>query len=209
MTLHAWWVFLSAVFVLSAIPGPNMLLILSRSIEAGFVRSTAAMSGSLSALLIVLFASMAGLTTLFMAIPGAFEVLRYAGVAYLFYLGVKAWRSPVSHSDSTLSTVTHTPSSRAKLFRSGFITCISNPKFILFTVAFFPQFINPLCAQTPQFLTLIATFAVVESFWYCLYALGGRSLALYLQKPAIKQRFNRVTSIIFWGFGLLLLRTSR
>ena len=209
MTLHTWWVFLSAVFILSAIPGPNMLLILSRSIEAGFVRSTAAMCGSLSALLIVLFASMAGLTTLFMAIPGAFEVLRYAGVAYLFYLGLKAWRSPVSDSDPTVSTMPKAPSSRLKLFRSGFITCISNPKFILFTVAFFPQFINPQLAQAPQFLILIATFAVVESFWYCLYALGGRSLAIYLRKPTIKKIFNRITGVIFWGFGLVLLRASK
>lgn len=185
-----------------------MLLILSHSIEAGFARSIAAMAGCLSAILLVLLAAMAGLTTVFMAIPGAFETLRYIGVAYLFYLGVKSWRSAPDATDRKPLARTSAALSAAKLFRGGFTTGISNPKLILFTVAFFPQFIAPEQPQTQQFTMLIATFAAIEVFWYTMYALGGRSLALYLRQPKIRTLFNRATGLIFCGFGVMLLRVS-
>src|ERR1700754_2164102 len=92
MTLRTWWLFVTAVFLLCGTPGPNMLHVMTRSIRFGFRRSLAAMAGCYSAILLVLSASAAGLTALLMAVPGAFEILRYAGVAYLIWLGVKAWR---------------------------------------------------------------------------------------------------------------------
>lgn len=76
MTLHTWWLFVVAVFLLCGTPGPNMLHILSRSVEVGVRRTTLAMAGSLSAMLIVLAAAATGLTTLLRAVPGAFDVLR-------------------------------------------------------------------------------------------------------------------------------------
>ena len=207
MTWHSWWLFAGAVFLLSGTPGPNMLHILSRSVEMGMARSVAAMTGCLTAVVAVLSASAAGLTTLLLALPGAFEVLRYAGVAYLIYLGIKAWRTevaPLDVGDGTLPPIV----SLAGLFRGGFAIGISNPKLILFAAAFLPQFVTPTQPQVPQFAILVATFAVVESFWYGVYALGGRSLSRYLGRPAIKRAFNRLTGVIFVGFGLALLKTK-
>ncbi|AXB78257.1 LysE family translocator [Novosphingobium sp. P6W] len=205
MTLHTWWLFVAAVFLLSGTPGPNMLHILSRSVEMGMKRSIIAMAGCLSAIVLVLSASAAGLTTLLLALPGAFEVLRYAGVAYLVFLGIKAWRSkvtPLDVGDAPLPVAV----SGAALFRGGFAIGISNPKLILFAAAFFPQFIDPALPKAPQFAILVGSFAVVETFWYGVYASGGRSLSRYLSRPAIKQAFNRVTGAIFIGFGLALLK---
>ena len=205
MTLHTWWLFVAAVFLLSGTPGPNMLHILSRSVEMGMKRSVIAMAGCLSAIVLVLAASAAGLTTLLLALPGAFEVLRYAGVGYLVFLGIKAWRSkvtPLDVGDAPLPVAV----SGAALFRGGFAIGISNPKLILFAAAFFPQFIDPALPKAPQFAILVGSFAVVETFWYGVYASGGRSLSRYLSRPAIKQAFNRVTGAIFIGFGLALLK---
>lgn len=207
MALHTWWLFVGAVFLLSGTPGPNMLHILTRSVDMGLKRSVAAMAGCLSAVMLVLAASAAGLTTLLLALPGAFEVIRYAGVAYLLYLGVKAWRADIAPLDVSEAVLPRSLS-RTALFRGGFLIGISNPKLILFAVAFLPQFINPARAQVPQFATLVATFAVIEAFWYGVYALGGRSLSRYLAKPAVKRAFNRVTGAIFVGFGLALLRVN-
>src|SRR3546814_15315682 len=95
MNLHTLWLFAIAVFLLSATPGPNMLHILSRSVELGFARSTAAMAGCLLGLLALLSASAVGLGALLHALPGVFDVLRLAGAAYLLYLAFQAWRSPV------------------------------------------------------------------------------------------------------------------
>ncbi|MFN3676225.1 MAG: LysE family translocator [Sphingomonas pseudosanguinis] len=207
MALHTWWLFVGAVFLLSGTPGPNMLHILTRSVDMGLKRSVAAMAGCLSAVVLVLAASAAGLTTLLLALPGPFEVIRYAGVAYLLYLGIKAWRADIVPLDVSEAVLPRSLS-RTALFRGGFLIGISNPKLILFAVAFLPQFINPARAQVPQFATLVATFAVIEAFWYGVYALGGRSLSRYLAKPAVKRAFHRVTGAIFVGFGLALLRVK-
>ncbi|UIJ47498.1 LysE family translocator [Sphingomonas cannabina] len=207
MTLHTWWLFVGAVVLLSGTPGPNMLHILSRSVELGMTRSIAAMAGCLLALVTVLAASAAGLTTLLLAVPGAFEVLRYAGVAYLIYLGIRAWRSEVTPIDVSKGDLPATVSTTA-LFRGGFAICISNPKLLLFAAAFLPQFVNPALPQAPQFAILVVTFAAIECFWYAVYALGGRSLSHYLGRPAIKRAFNRLTGVIFVGFGLALLKVK-
>ncbi|OJU17813.1 MULTISPECIES: LysE family translocator [unclassified Sphingomonas] len=205
MTLHTWWLFTGAVFLLSGTPGPNMLHILSRSVEMGMKRSVAAMAGCLAAVVTVLAASAAGLTTLLLAVPGAFAVLRYAGVAYLIYLGIKAWRSeagPIDVGSDELPAAV----SPGGLFRGGFAIGISNPKLILFAAAFLPQFVTPAQPQAPQFAILVVTFAAVECGWYAVYAFGGHSLSRYLSRPAIKRAFNRITGAIFVGFGLALLK---
>jgi threonine/homoserine/homoserine lactone efflux protein len=205
MTLHAWWLFAVAVFLLCGTPGPNMLHIMTRSIAFGARRSMAAMAGCLSALVLVLAASAAGVSALLAAWPRVFDALRYAGVAYLIFLGIKAWRGAGSPLDVGSDSLPATWSA-ARLFRGGFAIGISNPKLLLFAAAFLPQFIDNASPRVPQFAILVATFAVVESFWYGVYAAGGRTLARSLTRPALRRAFDRMTGVIFIGFGLALLR---
>ncbi|MXP26013.1 LysE family transporter [Altererythrobacter indicus] len=207
MSLHSWWLFAISVFLLSATPGPNMLHILSRSVEMGIKRTTAAMAGCLTAMILVLAGSAAGLSTMLLALPGAFEVLRYAGIAYLLWLGIKSWRAKIAPIDvgSDELPASH---SLAKLYSGGFAIAVSNPKLILFAAAFFPQFLNPAAPQLPQFAVLIGTFVVIEVFWYGVYAMGGKSLARVLRQPSMKRMFNRMTGVIFIGFGLALLKAK-
>lgn len=208
MSIHSWWLFVAAIVLLCGTPGPNMLHILARSVDYGVRRSLAAMAGCLSALVAVLTASAAGLTTLLLAVPGAFDVLRYGGVAYLLYLGVRAWRdgkAPVDGGEMPTPREFVTLS-RMQLFRGGFLISVSNPKLILFAAAFLPQFVDPAAAQAPQFAILVVTFAVVESIWYAIYALGGRSLARHLERPGLRRIFDRITGGIFVAFGIALLR---
>lgn len=205
MTLHAWWLFAVAVFLLCGTPGPNMLHVMTRSIAFGARRSIAAMAGCLTALVLVLAASAGGVSALLAAWPRVFDALRYAGVAYLIFLGIKAWRgagSPIDVGSDSLPASW----SAARLFRGGFAIGISNPKLLLFAAAFLPQFIDRGSPQAPQFAILVATFAVVESFWYGVYAAGGRTLARSLTRPALRRAFDRMTGVIFIGFGLALLR---
>lgn len=217
MTLHSWWLFSVAVFLLCAIPGPNMLHVLTRSVHFGVRRTTAAMAGCLLALLVALGASAAGLSAALAASPKLFGVLRVAGACYLVFLGIRAWRADAGtappredgqddgagNGDATADPATTTTFA---LFRGGFLVAISNPKLLLFAAAFFPQFINPAAPQLPQFSILVATFATIETGWYMIYALGGRKMAAYLERPALKRAFNRVTGGIFIGFGAILLR---
>jgi threonine/homoserine/homoserine lactone efflux protein len=200
MALHSWLLFVAAVVVLCGTPGPNMLHVLTRSVALGWRGSLPAMAGCLTALVAVLAASAAGLAAVLTAVPGLFDILRYAGAAYLAWLGFKAWTTrsvPVDVASGDLP--------RAHLFRGGFLVGISNPKLLLFATAFLPQFVDRTQPQAPQFAILVATFALVECLWYAAYALGGTSLARHLTRPRVRRWFDRVTGGIFIGFGAALL----
>jgi threonine/homoserine/homoserine lactone efflux protein len=204
--LHLWWLFVVAVFLLCGTPGPNMLHVMTRSVAFGARRSIAAMAGCLCALVLVLAASAAGVSALLAAWPRVLDALRYAGVAYLVFLGIKAWRgagAPVDVGSDALPIA----ASALRLFRGGFVIGISNPKLLLFAAAFLPQFVDRGSPQAPQFAILVVTFAVVESFWYGVYAMCGRTLARHLRRPALRRGFDRATGGIFIGFGAALLGT--
>lgn len=205
MTLYTWWAFFGAVFFLSGTPGPNMLHVLRRSVSFGARRSMAAMAGCLTAVVVVLALSAAGLSAVLIASPRLFDALRYAGVAYLVYLGIKAWRG----SDTTMNVGDNSKKpamSLLALFRGGLIIGFSNPKLLLFAAAFLPQFLNKSTPQLPQFLILVTTFAAAEAFWYGVYGLGGQSLAAYLTRPTLRKAFDRITGGVFVAFGAALLR---
>ena len=206
MTLHLWWLFVVAVFLLCGTPGPNMLHVMTRSVAFGARRSIAAMAGCLCALVLVLAASAAGVSALLAAWPRVFDALRYAGVAYLVFLGIKAWRGAGAAVDVGSDALPVAASAR-RLLRGGFVIGISNPKLLLFAAAFLPQFVDRGSPQAPQFAILVVTFAVVESFWYGVYAMCGRTLARHLRRPALRRGFDRATGGIFIGFGAALLGT--
>lgn len=205
MNLHTLWLFVIAVFLLSATPGPNMLHVLSRSVQLGFARSTAAMAGCLLGLLALLFASAVGLGALLHTLPGIFDFLRIGGAAYLLYLAVRAWHAPLAHDAPAGGAWPRPTSSWKAVLRGGFMISVSNPKAIVFAAAFLPQFIDPARPQAPQFAILLAAFTVIEGFWYCVYALGGRAISRHLGKAGLQRAFNRITAGLFAAFGLSLL----
>ncbi|SOB78950.1 Threonine/homoserine/homoserine lactone efflux protein [Sphingomonas guangdongensis] len=201
MAWNTWWLYVTAVFLISATPGPNMLHVMVNSIQHGRRRTLASMAGLMTAVLLCLFASAMGLGALLKASPRLYDVLRYAGVAYLIWLGVKAWRAPVG---AGTVEVPRTRSLRA-LYATGLATGLSNPKLIVFAAALFPQFIDTDRPFGPQLAVLIASFAVIEAFWFGVYAQSGRSLAAWLAPAARQRLFNRLTGTLFIGFGAALL----
>ncbi|AVX22995.1 LysE family translocator [Pseudomonas syringae] len=204
MNWHTWWVFAVTVFLLSGTPGPNMLHVLSRAVSLGFARSIPAMIGCLVAVVAVLSISAAGLGALLAASPRAFEALRYLGVAYLFWLGYKAWRGSAQSPQN--APVSSPAVSSWRVFINGLIVGFGNPKLLLFAAAFLPQFIVPSQPQMTQLIILVMTFAACEMSWYMAYALGGTQLRRYLTRPAMRRAFDRFTGVLFAGFGVLLLR---
>jgi threonine/homoserine/homoserine lactone efflux protein len=204
MTLQIWWLYLGAVVLIACTPGPNVLYVTTRSIRFGFGAAMTGMAGCLLALAVMLAGSIAGVSAFMLAVPTAFEVLKYAGAAYLIFLGIQMWRAPVDFEP--LAASPRGTASRVALLRGGFLVGISNPKLLIFAAAFFPQFIAPSAPWAPQFALLVATFLAVESFFYVTYALSGRRLATQLMRGAWQRRFNRVSGVIFAGFGCALLR---
>ena len=203
MTLDTWWLYLGAVVLIACTPGPNVLYVTTRSIRFGFGAAMTAMMGCLLALALMLAGSVAGVSAFMLAVPTAFEVLKYAGAAYLIFLGIQTWRARDEPEDAAIAAP---EASLVATFRGGFLVGISNPKLLIFAAAFFPQFIAPSAPLAPQFGLLVATFLAVESFFYVTYALGGRRLATYLTRSEWQRRFNRMSAVIFAGFGCALLR---
>ena len=206
MTLHTFWLYLGAVVLISSTPGPNIFYVTTRSLRFGFGAAMAAMSGCLLALAAMLTASVAGVSAFMLTVPAAFEALKYVGATYLIWLGIQAWRAPVVDlTSSAIASFSETPS-RFAHFRGGFLVGISNPKLLVFAAAFFPQFIATDSPWAPQFVLLVATFIAVEASTYVVLGLSARSLARYLQQAVWQRRVNRVTGVIFAGFGCALLR---
>ena len=99
MTLETWWLFLGAIVLIASTPGPNVLYVTTRSIQYGLRASAAAMIGCLLALVLMLAGSVAGLSALLIALPTAFDILRFLGAAYLIWLGIQTWRAPDEPED--------------------------------------------------------------------------------------------------------------
>jgi threonine/homoserine/homoserine lactone efflux protein len=204
MTLSTWWLFILMTFVVSATPGPNMLLVMSTSARLGLRAAVVTMAGCMTALLAMMSISAAGLGALLQTFPAVFDALRLAGAAYLAYLGYKTWRAPVADEVAQITAGNGSPGQSAAQFRQGFLVAASNPKAILFAAAFFPQFINPQLAKLPQFGILLITFAVIEISWYFVYAVSGKRLSAYLQRATVMKTFNRVTGGVFIGFAAVM-----
>ncbi|MBD1556735.1 LysE family translocator [Vibrio sp. S9_S30] len=207
MDWNTWMIYVAAIFILTASPGPSVLLCLSKSVTQGFHSSVFTALGSLTAIMGILTLSFTGLGMIIATSEWVFSIIKWTGAAYLIYLGVQAL---LSKQESYEVAEGNTPrQSPRSLFISGFIVGSSNPKAIIFFTALFPQFIDPQATLLSQYLILASTFAVMELSWLLIYAyLGAKSSNWLLQRGRAKL-FNRLTGSVFVGSGILLSTTSR
>jgi threonine/homoserine/homoserine lactone efflux protein len=153
---------------LIAIPGPNLVYIVTRSVEGGRRVGLASMLGVEVAGLIHVGAAAAGLSALLASSAVAFEVVRWAGIAYLVYLGVRALRAK-----EVGPTVERRGTTR-RAFVEGTLVNLLNPKVAIFFLAFLPQFVDPdRGAAWSQVLVLGAVFMVIAVVLDLLYVLGA------------------------------------
>ena len=201
MTLQAWWIFVCANFLISAMPGPNMLHVMTQGMRQGVGRATFTMAGCMLGLFLLFGLSAMGMS----ALPELFTAIKIAGALYLIWVGIKAWRDESAPVDLAAGEIGGERRPAGELFRAGFLISISNPKALIFAAAFFPQFVSPDHAKAPQFAILLATFVVIEMSWYLTYAMGGRTLARYLRKPEWQRMVDKASGGMFILFGISLL----
>ena len=200
-----WLLFVVSTFLISATPGPNMLLAFQYGLNYGFKKTMWTLAGLTCGLTIWLVLSISGVAVLSQKVPVAFEVFKCLGALYLAYLGWQAWQSKGSDLRSDAEHVVPTP---AKLFRMGVAVALSNPKAILFFAAFFPKFVDASLPQAPQYLVLTVSFFVIETVWQLIYTVSGKALAAWLQQGRRLQNLNRVCGAIFILIALSLLWDS-
>lgn len=218
MNLDTWLLYCSASLLVILIPGPLSLLMISNSINHGIIKSAPAFIGGISASLILLTASATGLGALLLASESLFTAIRYAGALYLIYLGLRTWRdsrhlsvpanqqqTPTTASAASAEIPATTTPAFSSLFWRAFSLGISNPKDILFFVAFLPQFIDPQSSMALQLLVMTASWCVLDLASKLTYGLSAKMMAPALRNARNLQRFNRFSAGLFVSAGTAVL----
>ena len=166
-----------AAIILFVVPGPAVLYIVTRSISQGRTAGLVSVIRIHSGSLVHIAAAVAGLTTLLAASATAFSVVRWAGAAYLIWLGIRAF-SEKEHDHANFSgRATAVP--LRKVFTQGIVLNLLNPKTAVFFVAFVPQFIDPTRSATPQILALGALFVLLGAASDGTYAMVAGTLGAH------------------------------
>ena len=199
MTWQTWSLYALAAIGLSLTPGPNGLLALTHGALHGTKKTLATIVGGSLGFGLIIGLSMFGIGALLTTWVGLLVIMKWLGGAYLVWLGIQVIRSePIDISRSK-----NAGNGRLRtLFSQGLISAISNPKGILFFVAFLPQFVNLRESLFTQFLLMAMTFIVIEF----VYEFTVASLADRI-KPLLARagkNFNRVFGGIFIAIGVLL-----
>lgn len=207
MDLSVWLAYLVATIILSVSPGPGVFSSLAAGISHGFPRGLWNAVGMQVANFILLGLVSVGLGALLLASETLFTTVKWAGVAYLVWLGIVTWRAPVR----VFYAPTGERSARAarEVFLRGFLVNITNPKGIVFYVAVLPQFIDTARPPFTQYAILGVTTLVVDLIVMAGYiALAARVLAV-MRDPDHLRWVNRLLGGAFVGAGAALAAFRR
>ncbi|MFH1982291.1 MAG: LysE family translocator [Pseudomonadota bacterium] len=200
MSLEVWITFAIAAEIILVIPGPTILLVISQAIAHGRRSVVPLVIGVLLGDFTALILSMMGLGAVLAASAALFAVLKWIGAGYLFYLGLRLWRTdPQSAPDAAGEPA----ASGRTLFKSAFIVTALNPKSIAFFVAFLPQFVNPAAPLPLQLAILGATFLVMATVNAALYAVFAGELRNTMKNPRMRRWFDRCGGGALIGAGVL------
>ncbi|MDI6099309.1 LysE family translocator [Actinoplanes sp. NEAU-A12] len=158
---HLLAAFTVSTIVATLAPGPDMLYVLSSGIRGGPRAGLLATAGIATSEAVHVLVAAAGLSALFTAVPEAFTVLRVAGAVYLAYLGIQMIRQ---RGDLIVSPDAAAAVSDRRAYLTGFLTNLSNPKMIAFSVAFLPQFVNPALGSVWVQFAVLGVILIVTEF---------------------------------------------
>ena len=207
MSWTMWLAFLAAALVIAVSPGPGAVLSMSTGLRYGYAAALRAIAGLQIALLLQLGVVALGLGAVLATSETAFAVVKFAGAAYLIWLGVQKWRSPpepIGGDGEGLRV-----QSRRQLYAQGILVNLTNPKAIVFIAALVPQFIVPDRPQWPQFAIIGATMVAVDMMVMSCYALLATRFRPLLRNPRLLRLQNRIFGGLFVGAGAMLAASSR
>jgi len=206
MDLQLYLALVIATTIMILIPGPSVMLTVGHALSYGLRASLATVAGATTGVGLQVAVALAGMTSLMLFLADWFELIRWAGVAYLVYLGVKTWRQPVT-VDATDDAL---PASNGRsLFLQGLIVTIPNPKSLIFLAAFLPQFIDPAADPVLQAGVIGVTFLVIAFVFTAFWALIADRARRLFRSPRAARLRNRVTGGLFIGAGLGLALARR
>jgi threonine/homoserine/homoserine lactone efflux protein len=191
--------FLAATLLLAVTPGPGVIYIVTRSVAQGRLAGVVSVLGVALGNFGNAIAAAVGLGTLLAASSAAFLVVKYAGAAYLVYLGVRALVDPKLEAAAELPPLMDS----RQILRNGFVVAFLNPKTTIFFAAFLPQFMSPNASPMLQSVTLGTLFVVIAAITDIAYAFGACAVAPRLNRMRGVNGYRRfLAGGAFIGLGL-------
>jgi threonine/homoserine/homoserine lactone efflux protein len=201
--IHQYWLFIATAVLLILTPGQDTFFILGRSLSGGRAAGVAAALGISAGSVVHTFAAALGLSALLATSQYAFMAVKFAGAAYLIYIGIRAL--------ATRSTLPGEVAGDANggnwpAFRQGVVTNLLNPKVALFFLALMPQFIDAGSNQkVAAFLVLGVSFVTLGAIWCVVLAIAAAKLrGAFLRRPSMANMLNKVAGTLFVALGLKL-----
>ncbi|TFW24511.1 LysE family translocator [Massilia arenosa] len=207
--IHDLPVFVLSGLLLNILPGPDSLLIMTRSATQGWRAGVAATLGITTGTLVhILFAAL-GLSAILATSATAFTVVKYVGAAYILWMAWGLLRTPGGAPKAVQADLPALP--YARIYAQGFLTNVLNPKVALFFLAFVPQFIDVHAANKPlAFIVLGLIFDFNGMLWCCFLAVfTAKASARIKLSPTASKVLNRVTGGLFVWLGLRLALAER
>jgi homoserine/homoserine lactone efflux protein len=204
MEFDTWLTFLAAAVAISLSPGPGAIAAMGAGLNHGFRRGQVIAFGLLMGVWTQTLVVGFGLGMLLATSELAFSVVKWVGAAYLVWLGVQQWRAPVRPLVETTPDADPVAHLTRTLFLRGWAVNALNPKGTVFLIAVLPQFIDAARPLLAQYVTIGATFGVVESLVMTGYvALAARAMG-WLKRPAQVRWLNRSFGGLFVAAGVAL-----
>jgi threonine/homoserine/homoserine lactone efflux protein len=193
MSLHAWLAFTLVAFAVSLVPGPAVISVVASALRGGMRASLATNAGVLAGDAVFVAAAAGGLGAVLVASHTVFSVVRWLGIAYLAYLGIRALLARGNGFAVETRGVT------SPAFRLGLTTQLANPKVMLFFGALLPQFVDAAHPAPLQFAVLGATFIVTDALVFTGYGLAAHRARNFLRSARAARVTSRVTGVAMLG----------
>ena len=198
-----WLALAGAGVLISFTPGAGAINTMSNSLNSGFRRSIWGILGQQAALLVHILIVALGVGVLVTSSPLAFNVIRYAGAAYLVYLGVRQFLQKPDLDQEKAAALRNEPA--LSMFRRGLWVNLLNPKAIVFFLAFMPQFIRAEQPLLPQYLVLSATVVLIDVLvMWLFFAAAATSFQRFTRDARGQMILNRTFGALFVAVGVLL-----
>jgi len=202
--IQEFWLFIISGLLLNITPGPDTAYIVGRSVQMGWRGGAAAALGICTGCLVHVFAAAIGLSALLAASSVAFTVVKWAGAAYLCFIGIQLLLSRPGAMVSTDAAATHDAIPLRQVFWQGALTNVLNPKVALFFLAFFPQFVAADSPHKAAAFVLLGLIFIFNSTLWCLgvAAFAARAARSIRQSSRALLWINRALGGLFIYLGV-------
>ena len=200
MTALSLFAFAGAMFLLAITPGPGVFATVARALASGFLHASVVVAGIVVGDLVFLLFAIFGLAAVAELMGGFFTLVKFAGAAYLVWLGVGLWRNRVVATEATpIEEI-----SWSSNFLSGLFITLGNPKVILFYLGFLPAFVDLTTLSKTDVVMIAAVVSLVLGLTMLGYAYAASSARQLFRSPGARQLLNRASGGVMIATGSVL-----